>query len=137
MWRLFLIIVFFACRGTSFADTHFDTYGILRTVDEVIIGIRQGDLYEVYSALTTPNFKNSMCFSDFLLFLSHVPALRENRTVRMGMTKANEMRGVYEGEIGSKDGQKVAIHIDLIRGKKKWLVEGIVAYPLYHRDPRQ
>lgn len=129
--RLLLIIACLLSKGNSFADIYFDTYGILRTVDEVIIGIREGDLYEVYSALTTPNFKNSMCFSDFLLFLSNVPALRENKTVRMGVTKADEMRGVYEGEIGSKDGQKMAIHIDLVKGRKKWLVESMVAYPLY------
>ncbi|CRX37483.1 hypothetical protein [Estrella lausannensis] len=134
--HLLLVLACLVSSGSSSADAYYDTYGILHTVDEVIIGIREGDLYEVYSSLTTPNFKNCMCFSDFLLFLSNVPALRENKTVRMGVTKANETRGVYEGEIGSKEGEKMAIHIDLVRNRKKWLVESIVAYPLYKNDAR-
>ena len=133
MLRLLMVFILIGKAYGMQADAHYDTYGILQTVDEVIIGIREGDLYEVYSKMTTPNFRYSMCFSDFLLFLSKVPALSENKTIRMGVTKAGDTMGIYEGEIGSKEGEKMAIHIDLKRERKKWLVESIVAYPLYKK----
>jgi len=108
----------------------YDTKGIVKTVEEEIVSIRQGDFKHAYNKLTTKDFKQDTCFDEFLLFLSKIPSLYNNISLRLGMACVNENGGIYEGEISAKEGEKVAIRVDLKRDSARWLIDSMIIYPL-------
>jgi len=127
--NLFILLVTLSTTGFA-ADYFYDGAGILSTVEEEIESIRQGDLIHAYSTLTTQKFKDNTCFNDFLLFISEIPALYNNVGLRLGLTQMGEQAGVYEGEIFAKEGENMAIHFQLKKGQKRWLIDSIIVYPL-------
>lgn len=126
----FLCLLLFYPFSCCCLDHSYDTGGIFSTVDEGISSIRHGDFFHAYTNLTTQAFKNNTHFDDFLLFISKIPTLYNNSSINLGLAKVDEKEGIYEGEICTKEGEKMAIRFDLKKGGKRWLIESIVVYPI-------
>lgn len=111
-----------------FAIAYFASGGLTSVIYKQLSAIRAGEIIKAY-AYTSIDFRGATSLNDFEEFVSHYPALKNNKSAKFSETQRKNDTGIARGTLYADDGTATPVEYLLVKEDGEWKVLGIQINP--------